>query len=841
MQDFIVIKGAREHNLKNIDLAIPRQRMTVITGPSGSGKSSLAMDTIYAEGQRRYVESLSPYARQFLSELQKPDIDSIEGLSPSIAINQKTVTKSPRSTVGTITEIYDYMRVLYTRLGRAFCYKCGAPIAGQETADIITSVRGIPDGTRIQVLSPIVRDRKGEYRKELHEMRAEGFIRARIDGQMVDITQDLKLARYKRHTIEIVIDRLIIKPGIDRQLKTAIETALRYSDTVLINLVDKNLKDRGRDLVFSKKAVCPKCGISYPEVTPMFFSFNSRTGACPACRGLGYEYLEEEAQELNGERQCRACKGARLRPEALSIKTGGKNIAEFAAMPVTEALPFVNGLRLTKRERIIAERVLKEVKDRLGFLQRVGLGYLTLDRTSLTLSGGESQRIRLATQIGSSLTGVLYILDEPTIGLHHRDADRLLGSLGMLTEQGNTVIIVEHDEETMRRADHIVDMGPGAGILGGNITAEGSPRMIQENPGSITGKYLKGELEIPVPGERRSPNGSLIEILGAQAYNLKNIDVKIPLGVFVCVTGVSGSGKSTLIQEILYKSLEKEFYGARSITPGRHKEIKGTKNLDRVVAVEQKPLGRTPRSNPATYTGVFSYIRKLFSMNEEARIRGYGDSRFSFNVAGGRCEACKGEGLKKVGMHFLPDVYVLCDVCRGKRYNKETLEIAYKNKNISEVLDMTVSEALLFFFTVTPIRRRLQVLEDVGLGYLKLGQSATTLSGGEAQRVRLSKELGKKSTGRTLYILDEPTTGLHFVDIERLLKVLNGLVDMGNTVLVIEHNLDVIKSADYIIDLGPEGGNAGGYLVASGTPEEVSKVPGSFTGAVLREKLDGSK
>jgi len=834
MQDFIIIKGAREHNLKNIDLKIPRQRMTVITGPSGSGKSSLAMDTIYAEGQRRYVESLSPYARQFLSELQKPDIDSIEGLSPSIAINQKTVTKTPRSTVGTITEIYDYMRVLYTRLGRAYCYKCGSPIAGQETSDIVTSARGIPDGTRIQVLSPIVRDRKGEYRKELQEMRAEGFIRARIDGEITDITQDLKLARYKRHTIEVVVDRLIIKPGIDRQLKNAIEAALRYSDTVLINLIDE-----GRDLVFSKKAVCPRCGISYPEITPMFFSFNSRTGACPACKGLGYEYLEEEAGELNGEKPCRACKGARLRPEALSIKVSGKNISEFAAMPVTETMEFVLGLRLTKRERIIAERVLKEVRERLGFLERVGLGYLTLDRTSLTLSGGESQRIRLATQIGSSLTGVLYILDEPTIGLHHRDADRLLTSLGMLTGQGNTVIIVEHDEETMRRADHIVDMGPGAGILGGNITAEGSPELIQKDGNSLTGKYLKGELKIPVPEGRRGPNGAHLEILGAQAYNLKNIDIKIPLGVFICVTGVSGSGKSTLVHEILYKSLEKELYGGRHVTPGRHKEIKGIKEIDRVVAVEQKPLGRTPRSNPATYTGVFSYMRKLFSMNEEARVRGYGESRFSFNVQGGRCEACKGEGLKKVEMHFLPDVYVLCDTCRGKRYNKETLEIVYKGKNISEVLEMTVSEALAFFSTVTPIRRKLQVLEDVGLGYLKLGQSATTLSGGEAQRVRLSRELGKKSTGGTLYILDEPTTGLHFVDIERLLKVLNGLVDRGNTVLVIEHNLDVIKSADYIIDLGPEGGKAGGYLVAAGTPEEVAGVEGSYTGMVLKEKLNG--
>jgi excinuclease ABC subunit A len=692
-------------------------------------------------------------------------------------------------------------------------------------------VSGLPAGTRLQILSPVVRERKGEYRKELQEMRAEGFLRARIDGRMTDITQDIKLARYKRHSIEVVIDRLIMKPGMDRQLKNAIETALRYSDTVVVNLLD-----REKDLVFSRQAVCPKCGISYPEISPMFFSFNSQSGACPVCRGLGYEMLEEEAEEISEERPCRACHGMRLRPEALSIRIAGKNIGEFASMPVTGALPFVNSLKLGHRERLIAERVLKEVRERLGFLERVGLGYLTLDRTSLTLSGGESQRIRLATQIGSSLTGVLYLLDEPTIGLHARDSGRLLDSLGMLREQGNTIIIVEHDEETMLRADHIVDMGPGAGVLGGLITASGSPEAIQHDEKSLTGKYLKGDAEIPVPDKRRPMNGRYLDILGASAFNLKNIDVRIPLGTFVCVTGVSGSGKSTLVYEILYKALERRFYGG-GLVPGKHREIRGMDLLDRVIAIEQAPLGRTPRSNPATYTGLFSYIRKLFSMAGEARVRGYGESRFSFNVEGGRCEACKGEGLRKVEMHFLPDVYVGCDVCEGRRYNRETLEIFYRAKNISEVLEMTISEAREFFELVSPLRRRLDVLDDVGLGYLKLGQPATTLSGGEAQRVRLSRELGKKATGRTLYILDEPTTGLHFVDIDKLLKVLNGLVDRGNTVIVVEHNLDVIKSADCIIDLGPEGGDEGGWLVAAGSPEEVAANPRSYTGEALKGKL----
>ena len=835
MQDFIVISGAREHNLKNIRLAIPRQKTTVITGPSGSGKSTLAIDTIYAEGQRRYVESLSPYARQFLGELQKPDVDSIEGLSPSIAINQRTVTRSARSTVGTVTEIYDYLRVLYTRVGQAFCYRCGGAISGQDKEDIINTVAGLPGGTKFQVLAPIVRDRKGEYRKELREMRAEGFLRARIDGKLVDITPDMKLARFKRHTVEIVVDRLKIKPGMDRQIKNAVETALRYSDTAVINLID-----RGEDIVFSSRAVCPKCGISYPEITPMFFSFNSRSGACPVCRGLGYELLPggEGEEDVNTERPCRACGGMRLRPEALSVKLQGMNIGEVSRLTASEALGFMNGLKLSRRQETIAQRLLREIKERLRFLEDVGLGYLALERASITLSGGESQRIRLATQIGSSLTGVLYIMDEPTIGLHPRDSAKLLASLGRLRQQGNTIIIVEHDEETMRHADHIVDMGPGAGLLGGWVIASGSPGEVARNENSLTGKYLNGDLKVPLPEKRRVPDGQkFLEVLGAQAYNLKNIDVSIPIGLFTCVTGVSGSGKSTLVNEIIFKALSRLLYGDGH-TPGKHRELRGTRWIERVVEVEQAPLGRTPRYNPATYTGVFSYIRGLFSLVPESRVRGFGASRFSFNLPGGRCEACRGEGLKKVEMHFLPDAYVSCDLCHGKRYNRETLEIQYKGKNISDVLEMTISEALAFFRPVEPMRRRLQVLEDVGLGYLKLGQPATTLSGGEAQRVRLSRELGKKTSGKTLYILDEPTTGLHWVDIEKLLAVLDSLVRMGNTVIVVEHNLDVIKSADYLIDLGPEGGREGGYLVASGSPEEVARQKNSYTGKALLAKLE---
>ncbi len=851
MQNFIVIKGAREHNLKNISLSIPREKITVITGPSGSGKSSLAIDTIYAEGQRRYVESLSVYARQFLEQLQKPDVDLIEGLSPSIAIEQKTVTKSPRSTLGTITEIYDYMRVLYTRIGRPYCYQCGSLISTQEAQNIIDSVMSFPIGTRMQILAPIVRDRKGEYKKELHEMLRDGFVRARIDGKMVDLTQDIRLKKQQRHTIEIVIDRLIIKPGAEKQIKNAIDSALRYADTVIINLLDEN-----RDIPFSRTMVCPNCGISYPEINPRFFSFNSKYGACPRCNGLGFEDIYDESgrlrrlaeervqgsefgvtseEELTHLTPCKACKGMRLRKEALSIKIQDTNIAEFAKMPVSSAISFVNTLRLTDREQIIAQRVLKEVRDRLSFLDKVGLGYLTLDRLSLTLSGGEAQRIRLATQMGSSLTGVLYVLDEPSIGLHPRDCTKLLESLSSIRDAGNTVIIVEHDEETIRWADHIIDMGPGAGLRGGWVVAEGSPVEIENNKNSLTGRYLIGELRIALPDKRRQSK-DFLKIIDASEFNLKNIDVKIPLGVFTCVTGVSGSGKSTLVFEILYKAFAKKLYESKLI-PGKHREITGMDKIDRIICVDQSPLGRTPRSNPATYTGIFTYIRDLFAQIQDSKVRGYTASRFSFNISGGRCESCHGGGILKVAMHFLPDVYIPCNVCKGKRYNRETLEIRYKGKNIAEVLEMTVSEAIQFFSSIPLIRQKLEVLEDVGLGYIQLGQSATTLSGGEAQRVRLSKELGKKSTGNTLYLLDEPTTGLHFVDIQKLLDVINSLVDLGNTVVVIEHNPDVVKSADYIIDLGPEGGEKGGMVVASGTPEDVSMNPDSYTGRFLKEKL----
>ena len=830
MQDVITIKGAREHNLKNLDLSIPRETLTVITGPSGSGKSSLAIDTIYAEGQRRYVESLSAYARQFIEQLRKPDVDFIEGLSPSIAIDQKTVTKSPRSTVGTITEIYDYLRVLYTRIGKQYCYNCGSIITKQESLDIMHSVMSLPEGSRIQILSPIVRDRKGEYRKELQKMRREGFIRARIDGQIMDLTHDITLSRHKRHTIEIVIDRLIIKPGIDRQIKDSIETALSYADTVVINLLAEN-----RDILFSKTAVCTHCGISYPEINPMFFSFNSKQGACPRCNGLGFENIDEDSSELEEYKFCKLCNGMRLRKEALSIRVQGTNIGEFAQLTVKDAASFVNNLTLTDREQAIASRILKEVKDRLHFMEKVGLDYLTLNRSSLTLSGGEGQRIRLATQLGSSLTGVLYILDEPSIGMHPKDCRKLLESLSSIRDAGNTVLVVEHDEETIRWADYIIDMGPGAGLRGGWVVASGRPGEIEQNNNSVTGQYLNGSLSIDIPLTRREPK-DYIRIIGAQEFNLKDISVNIPLGTLTCITGVSGSGKSTLIYETLFKAVCRKLYGSKSI-PGRYSEIQGVDKINRIISVDQSPLGKTPRSNPATYIGIFSYIRELFSQVPDSRIRGYSASRFSFNLAGGRCESCAGDGLIKVEMHFLPNVYIPCDACKGKRYNRETLEIQYRKKNIAEVLEMTISEALQFFSSIPPIRRKLEVLEDVGLGYLQLGQSASTLSGGEAQRVKLSKELGKAKKGSTLYILDEPTTGLHFVDIQKLLTVINSLVDSGNTVIVIEHNLDVIKSADYLIDLGPEGGDEGGRVIAEGTPEQVSMNTNSYTGQFLKDKL----
>ncbi|MBI5025902.1 MAG: excinuclease ABC subunit UvrA [Nitrospirae bacterium] len=830
MIDYISVKGARVHNLKNIDIKIPRNRLIVITGPSGSGKSSLAFDTIYAEGQRRYVESLSAYARQFLEQLQKPDVDSIEGLSPSIAIEQKTTTKNPRSTLGTITEIYDYLRVLYTRIGIPQCYNCGSSIAAQGIQQIIETVMALSSGSRIQILSPIVIGRKGEYKKELTEARKKGFVRARIDGEIVDLTGEIHLEKRKRHNIEIVIDRLIIKPGIDRRVSDAIELALKHSELVIVNIVDEK-----RDILFSRRLACPGCGVSYPEINPRFFSFNSQYGACPKCNGLGFDGISEEEEEFPILRPCPACGGLRLRKEALSIRINKLNIGEFSRLSIKEAIAFCEGLRLKEREALVARRILKEIKERLLFLNKVGLGYLSLDRPAFSLSGGEGQRIRLATQIGSSLTGVLYILDEPSIGLHHRDCGKLLDSLCNLREMGNTVIVVEHDEETIRRADHIIDMGPGAGVKGGYVVAEGSLREIQANKQSLTGSYLRGALSIPIPEKRKKPR-DYITILGAQEFNLKNINVKIPLGIFTCITGVSGSGKSTLIFEILYKALVRKLYSS-GVVPGKHRGIDGIENIDKVIHIDQSPIGRTPRSNPATYTGIFAFIREFYSQLPDSRVRGYRPGRFSFNVVGGRCEVCKGDGLMKVAMHFLPDIYVPCDTCKGKRYNKETLEITYKGKNISDVLDMTVSQALEFFISIPPLKHKLGTLEEVGLGYIQLGQSATTLSGGEAQRVKLSRELSKRATGKTLYILDEPTTGLHFVDIQRLLEVLKSLVDAGNTVVVIEHNVEVIKNADYIIDLGPEGGEEGGRIEASGTPEEVAKNPMSYTGAFLTKKL----
>lgn len=847
MKEFIIVKGASEHNLKGIDISIPRGKITVITGPSGSGKSSLAMDTIYAEAQRRYMESLSSYARQFIEQLKKPEVQSITGLSPSIAIDQKTVIRSPRSTVGTITEIYDYMRVVYTRIGKPFCYNCGLPLGGQKLEGIVDAVKALPHGTRLQILSQIVRERKGEYKKELDSMRREGFLRARIDGKMVDLVEGLKLKKTQRHTIEIVIDRFIVKPGIDKKIATSVEIALRYSDIIIVNLVDE-----GKDILFSRTLACPKCGISYPEIAPRLFSFNSPYGACPRCKGIGFEDIKEiyDEEGINEEEliseplidvetlrfeRCKECNGSRLRKEALGIRINGLNIAEFSSMTVRDAMRFLKDLELPQREAFIISRPLKEVKDRLVFLERVGLDYLTLDRPSLTLSGGEAQRIRLATQIGSRLTGVLYVLDEPSIGLHPRDCKKLLDTIASIRDAGNTVIIVEHDEETIRNADYIIDMGPGGGVYGGRVVASGTIKEIINTPQSITGRYLKGELSIPVPPARRKPV-DFIEITGASEFNLRDIDVKIPLGVFLCVTGVSGSGKSTLFIDILYRALVNHLYGSK-VRPGRFKKIKGIEKIKRALCVDQRPLGRTPRSNPATYTGIFTLIRDLFAQLPEARLRGYSASRFSFNLPGGRCEACGGDGLKKIEMHFLPDVYVPCDECKGKRYNKETLEVRYRDKNIADVLDMTVSEALEFFKNIPHISSRLRILEEVGLGYIKLGQPVTSLSGGEAQRIRLAREFVKKVKGGAIYILDEPTTGLHFADIERLLNVINKLVDNGNTVIVIEHNLDVIKSADYIIDMGPESGDLGGRIVAEGTPEEVAMNPDSWTGRFLREKL----
>ncbi|MEW5867312.1 MAG: excinuclease ABC subunit UvrA [Bacillota bacterium] len=936
----IIVRGARQHNLKNIDVEIPRDKLVVITGLSGSGKSSLAFDTIYAEGQRRYVESLSAYARQFLGQMDKPDVDYIEGLSPAIAIDQKSGSRNPRSTVGTVTEIYDYLRLLFARIGKPHCPNCGRPITQQTVQQIVDQVAALGEGARIQVLSPVIRGKKGEHRKVIEDIRKDGFVRVRVNGEVHGVDEDLSLERYKIHTIEIVVDRLVIRPGVEKRLADSVELAMRRSEGVaIVNVVG------GEDLVFSEKFACADCGISFEELAPRMFSFNSPYGACPECAGLGtkeeidpelvldldrsiveggivpwarswegtrsdyfarrvmavcerfgidpsipigrlpeehqrtllygagrerfryqyhsfsgeltwhesgYEgvvpYLErryreaqsdaarEEIQKFITARPCPACHGARLKPESLAVKVGGKSIMEVTAMSCAEAREFFEKLALTEREAMIAKQILKEIKERLGFLVNVGLDYLTLDRAAGTLAGGEAQRIRLATQIGSSLVGVLYILDEPSIGLHQRDNRRLIDTLKRLRDLGNTVLVVEHDEETMRSADHIIDIGPGAGAEGGYVVTSGTINDIITCENSITGLYLAGKRKIPVPARRRSPNGKSLVIKGAREHNLKDIDVEIPLGVFVCVTGVSGSGKSTLINEILHKRLAHELNRA-AVKPGAHDAIFGIGNLDRVIDVDQSPIGRTPRSNPATYTGAFDLIRETFALTPEAKVRGYGPGRFSFNVKGGRCEACKGDGIIKIEMHFLPDVYVPCEVCRGKRYNRETLEIKYKGKTIADILDMRVDEALEFFKNVPRLKRKLDTLNDVGLGYIKLGQPATTLSGGEAQRVKLATELSRRSNGRTLYILDEPTTGLHFADIEKLLQVLGRLVDAGDTVLVIEHNLDVIKTADYIIDLGPEGGERGGTVVACGTPEEIAKIDRSYTGQFLRKVL----
>ena len=937
--DKIVVHGAREHNLKNIDVTIPRDKLVVLTGLSGSGKSSLAFDTIYAEGQRRYVESLSSYARMFLGQMEKPDVDMIDGLSPAISIDQKTTSKNPRSTVGTVTEIYDYLRLLYARIGIPHCPICGREIKQQTIDQIVDQVLSLPEKTRIQILAPVVRGRKGEHVKEFEAARRSGFVRARVDGLVYDLNEKIQLEKNRKHTIEIIVDRLVIKPDIHSRLADSIETASGLTGgVVIINVID------GEDITFSQNYACPEHGVSVEELTPRMFSFNNPFGACKKCTGLGVfmkidpeliipdkrlsinkgglkasgwamegstiaamymkglaehyhfsldtplgelpeeiidillygtkgekirlrreseygsgsytapfegvinnlerrfretssSWIKEEIEAYMSAVPCDECHGQRLSPESLAVTVGGINISAFCDKSVTEALEFVNSLELKDREKMIAAPILKEIKSRLGFLQSVGLEYLTLSRASGTLSGGESQRIRLATQIGSSLMGVLYILDEPSIGLHQRDNHKLLNTLKNLRDLGNTVIVVEHDEDTMREADFLVDIGPGAGVHGGEVVFAGPPQEIESCEASLTGQYLSGRRKVEVPEKRRKGNGKFLEIRGAQQNNLKNVNVKIPLGEFVCVTGVSGSGKSSLINEILYKKLAAELNRAHA-HPGKHKEIRGLEHLDKVIQIDQSPIGRTPRSNPATYTGLFNDIRELFASTQDAKMRGFTASRFSFNVKGGRCEACQGDGIICIEMHFLPDVYVPCDVCKGHRYNRETLEVKYKGKSIYDVLEMTVEEALDFFRDIPKLARKLQTIYDVGLGYVKVGQPATTLSGGEAQRVKLATELSKRSTGRTIYILDEPTTGLHIADVHRLIDVLQRLVDGGNTVVVIEHNLDLIKTADHIIDLGPEGGNRGGTIVAQGTPEQVARVEGSYTGQYLRPLLE---
>ncbi|WP_371372036.1 excinuclease ABC subunit UvrA [Sporomusa aerivorans] len=934
MTDSIIVKGARQHNLKNIDITIPRDKLVVITGLSGSGKSSLAFDTIYAEGQRRYVESLSAYARQFLGQMDKPDVDYIEGLSPAISIDQKTTSRNPRSTVGTVTEIYDYLRLLFARAGRPYCPKCGNPISQQTVEQMVDQLLALGEGARLSIMAPVIRGKKGEHQKVLEDIRKNGYVRVRVDGEIRDITDEIKLEKNKKHTIEVVVDRIVVREGVATRLADSLETSLTLGGGVVS--VDVG---GAKELMFSQNFACVDCGISLPEIAPRMFSFNSPFGACPDCTGLGnnleidpalvipdpeksfidgviaplskssnsyficqleavleqyghnlydtwlkipdtlkeiilygagqekftfrYEnmygenktyhstfegvmpllsrrhrestsdWAREEIEEYMSSKPCPACKGARLKPEALAIRVGDKNIYEVTRMTVAESQSFFKSLDLTEREKVIANQILKEINARLGFLLNVGLDYLTLDRAAGTLSGGEAQRIRLATQIGSGLVGVLYILDEPSIGLHQRDNNRLLDTLKHLRNLGNTLLVVEHDEDTMYAADHIIDIGPAAGAGGGEIVAEGNVEQIKACEASVTGQYLSGAKAIPVPAVRRKPNGKWLEVIGAKENNLKKITARFPLGVFTAVTGVSGSGKSTLVNEILYKGLASQLYRSSHARPGAHDSIRGLEYIDKIIDIDQSPIGRTPRSNPATYTSLFDNIRELFSQTSEAKMRGYRPGRFSFNVKGGRCEACKGDGIIKIEMHFLPDVYVPCEVCKGARYNRETLEIRYKGKSIAQVLDMVVDEAVEFFQNIPKIHRKLQILQDVGLGYIKLGQPATQLSGGEAQRIKLATELARRSTGKTLYILDEPTTGLHTADIHRLLEVLQRLVDGGDTVVVIEHNLDVIKTADHIIDLGPEGGNRGGAIVAQGTPEKVVAVPASYTGQFL--------
>ncbi len=941
-KEVIIIKGAREHNLKNIDLEIPRDKLVVITGLSGSGKSSLAFDTIYAEGQRRYVESLSAYARQFLGQMKKPEVDYIEGLSPAISIDQKTTRMNPRSTVGTVTEIYDYLRLLFARIGTPHCHQCGQPISQQTAGQIVDSILQKDEGTKIQIMAPLVRDRKGEHQKVFEDLRRKGFVRVRVDGEVHSLDDDFQLEKNFKHSIEVVVDRLVIRYDRDfeSRLADSVETALELGEGLLIGVYGN--EENTTEKIYSEHFACTDCGINFEEISPRMFSFNNPHGACPECNGLGSKleidadlvvpdpalslnegailpwskskhrdnyygqmlkavadhygfsmdtafqdlpqkyqdvilygspdkiefvfqrksrlhrvkryfegvvrrmeriYMETKSNYMRSymgqfmsDRKCPACNGTRLRPESRSVTVGGKTIPEVVEMPIKNSYQFFESLELSEREQFIGHEVLKEIKERLKFLKDVGLDYITLERSSGSLSGGEAQRIRLATQIGSGLVGVLYILDEPSIGLHQRDNHRLIETLKKLRDIGNTLIVVEHDEDTILHADHVVDIGPGAGEHGGWITAIGTPQEIMENPDSITGHYLSRQETIPIPPKRARPNGNYLTVTGACEHNLQNIDVEFPMGVFTCITGVSGSGKSTLINDVLYKGL----YGTlnhKHMNPGKHDSITGTEHVNKVIIIDQSPIGRTPRSNPATYTGVFTYIREIFAQTPTSKKRGYKPGRFSFNVKGGRCEACTGDGIIKIEMHFLADVYVPCEVCKGKRYNKETLEVRYKGKNISEVLDMTVEEALEFFENIPRIKKKLQTLDDVGLSYIKLGQPATTLSGGEAQRVKLAKELSRQSTGRTLYILDEPTTGLHFADIRKLLEVLGRLRDGGNTVIVIEHNLDVVKTADHIIDLGPEGGDGGGMVVAQGTPEEIA-ASGSYTGEFLKDILN---